>query len=131
MNLINFYKQVIFSFLTGNTDMHLKNFSLLKNLNGIYNLCPAYDMVSSSLVSSDSEELALTLNRRKIKLQDFYTPMLKAGINQKTIDNVFKLFQTSIPQWNNLIDISFLPADLKEDYKKIITENSMKIELDK
>lgn len=131
LNLIHFYRQVIFSFLTGNTDMHLKNFSLLKNINNIYNLCPAYDMVSSSLVLSDPDELALTLNgkKRKLKLQDFYISMEKSGINLKTIDNVFKLFKTTVSQWNNLIDISFLPADLKEDYKKIISENSKKIEL--
>jgi serine/threonine-protein kinase HipA len=48
--IINYSEQVIFSFLTGNADMHLKNFSLIDKPEMGYVLCPAYDMVASSLL---------------------------------------------------------------------------------
>ena len=73
LDVINYLEQVLFSFLTGNADMHLKNFSLI-NISGIgYSLAPGYDMVATKLVNpSDHEEMALTLNgkKRKIKKSD-------------------------------------------------------------
>jgi len=69
-DIVNFYELVLFCFLTGNNDMHLKNFSLLKNVNLNYNLCPAYDLVASELVvEGDEEELALNLNGKKKKIK--------------------------------------------------------------
>ena len=63
LDKVNFYELVLFCYLTGNNDMHLKNFSLLKDENKEYNLCPAYDLVASELVvEGDDEELALNLN---------------------------------------------------------------------
>jgi serine/threonine-protein kinase HipA len=73
LNVTNFFEVVLFSFLTGNNDMHLKNFSLLKR-NSEYDLCPAYDLVASELVvEGDDEDLALNLNgkKKKIKKKDF------------------------------------------------------------
>jgi serine/threonine-protein kinase HipA len=49
-DIVNFYELVLFCFLTDNNNMHLNNFSLLKNVNLKYNLCPAYDLVVSELV---------------------------------------------------------------------------------
>ena len=49
LDVINFFEQVLFSFLTGNKDMHLKNFSLLFQPYLGYGLCPAYDMLSTAL----------------------------------------------------------------------------------
>jgi serine/threonine-protein kinase HipA len=67
LDVTDFYELVLFSFLTGNNDMHLKNFSLIKS--GLsYGLCPTYDLVSSELVvEGDDEELALNLNGKKKK----------------------------------------------------------------
>ncbi len=79
LDVINFYEQVVFSFLTGNADMHLKNFSLIKDPLLGYSLAPAYDMVATALVNpSDKEELALTLNgkKRKLKKERFYEQRL-------------------------------------------------------
>ncbi|MFC7671206.1 HipA domain-containing protein [Hymenobacter humi] len=57
---------MLFSFLTGNADMHLKNFSLLQTPGLGYNLAPAYDLVATALVNpADPEELALTLNGKR------------------------------------------------------------------
>jgi serine/threonine-protein kinase HipA len=74
LDLVNFCEIVLFSFLTGNADMHLKNFSLIyDSVNGPI-LAPAYDMLSTALVNpADDEDLALTLNgkKKRIKRKDF------------------------------------------------------------
>lgn len=63
LDLVNFWEVVVFSWITGNADMHLKNFSLYNAMDGAYTLTPAYDMLSTALVMpEDTEELALTLN---------------------------------------------------------------------
>ena len=59
LDIINYFEQVLFSFLTGNADMHLKNFSLIDQQGIGYILAPAYDMVATNLVvKGDEEELA-------------------------------------------------------------------------
>jgi len=122
-DLINFYELVLFCFLTGNNDMHLKNFSLLKNENREYNLSPAYDLVASELVvEGDDEELALNLNGKKKKLtkKNFEAAMKTNGINEKAIDNVFLKFKNIKKDWFTLIDSSFLSKQMKNDYKELI-----------
>lgn len=131
LDIINFYELVLFSFLTGNNDMHLKNFSLLKYATG-YNLCPAYDLVASELVvEGDDEELALNLNgkKRKLKKKDFITAMKTSGMNDKTIDNIFKKFEKLPVKWHKFIDKSFLNDDLKTQYHAMIDKKFIQIEL--
>ena len=80
LDVSNFYEQVLFSFLTGNSDMHLKNFSLLEKEGVGLLLSPAYDLVPTVLVNpADKEELALTLNAKKRKLN--YSDFLSAYQN--------------------------------------------------
>jgi len=70
LDCIRFFELAVFSFLTGNSDMHLKNFSLLRHENGNYELSPAYDLVPVKVVlPQDNEELALTLNGKKNRLK--------------------------------------------------------------
>ncbi|MGL5014225.1 MAG: HipA domain-containing protein [Bacteroidales bacterium] len=123
LDIINFWEQVLFSWITGNADMHLKNFSLYSLRKGRYSLTPAYDMVSTALVMpEDTEELALTLNgkKRKIKRSDFTSAMTKCGLDSKVIDNLFNKFIKVADKWYEFIDISFLPQDMMEQYKAII-----------
>src|SRR5680860_878930 len=57
LDLVNFYEQVVFSFLTGNDDMHLKNFSLITRPGLGPVLSPAYDMLCTAIVNpADDEE---------------------------------------------------------------------------
>jgi len=70
---LTYFKLVLFSFLTGNNDMHLKNFSVLYMEDGV-SLSPAYDQTKVNLVNpQDDEELALTINgkKKRIRLSDF------------------------------------------------------------
>lgn len=125
LDAVNFWEQVLFSWLTGNADMHLKNFSLYSLNPGVYGLTPAYDLLSTALVlPEDTEELALMLNGRKRKLRrsDFVQAMTASGMDEKVIDNLFKKFIKAIPKWGEWIDGSFLPDEIKGKYKALIAE---------
>jgi serine/threonine-protein kinase HipA len=131
LDVTDYYELVLFSFLTGNNDMHLKNFSLLKR-NLTYDLCPAYDLVASELVvEGDDEDLALNLNgkKKKIKRKDFESAMKGAGLEQKVIENIFKKYKKLLPKWSIFIDESFLPDPMKNEYKILINKKSIQIEL--
>ncbi len=125
LDIVNFWEQVVFSWITGNADMHLKNFSLYSKGGGKYSLTPAYDMLSTTLVMpEDTEELALTLcgKKRKIKKADFISSMRASGLEDKIIENIFNKFLKIKDKWFEFIDISFLPNDMKENYKTLISE---------
>ena len=119
LDLVNFWEVVVFSWITGNSDMHLKNFSLYKTPLG-FCLTPAYDLLSTLIVMpQDTEELALTLNgkKRKIKRSDFEKAMTASGLNEKVIQNMANKFGKAISKWIDLIDNSFLPNEMKREYK--------------
>jgi len=123
LDLVNFWEQVIFCFLTGNSDMHLKNFSLYSPLKNIFQLTPAYDMISTILVlPEDEEELALTLNGKKSKFKrnDFEKACQQSGLENKVLENIIEKFLRTIPEWNVLINNSFLSDEMKENYKNLI-----------
>lgn len=126
LDLVNFWEVVVFSFVTGNSDMHLKNFSLFESFEGKYSLTPAYDLISNRLVMpNDTEELALTLNAKKRKLSknDFSIAMINSGLNEKTIQNIFLKMVGSKEIWFEFIDSSFLPNEMKISYKELIGNN--------
>ena len=125
LDMVNYWEQVVFSWITGNAAMHLKNFSLYSKEKGKYVLPPAYDMLSTALVMpEDTEELALTLNgkKRKIKKTDFVTSMQASGLEDKVIEKIFNKFAKAKEKWFELIDLSFLPDDMKEAFKALITQ---------
>lgn len=123
LDKVNFFELVVFCYLTGNNDMHLKNFSLLKDESKEYNLCPAYDLVASELVvEGDDEELALNLNgkKKKLKKSDFEQAMETSGINQKAAQNILNKFKNVSAVWFEIIDKSFLSTEMKERYKEMV-----------
>ncbi|MDD2256528.1 MAG: HipA domain-containing protein [Bacteroidales bacterium] len=123
LDVVNFWEQVLFSWITGNADMHLKNFSLYSRRKDAYTLTPAYDLVSTALVMpEDKEELALTLSGKKsnIKRNDFERAMYGSGLEEKIIEKMFAKFEKVSEKWFNFIDLSFLPDEAKERYKQII-----------
>ena len=130
LDLVNFWEVVVFSWITGNSDMHLKNFSLISRTQGQYVLSPAYDLVNVHLVfPEDEEELALTLDGRKkrINKQNLMRAMASSGLSDKVMENIFKKFTSAAQRWYDFIEISFLPTELKEKYKEEIGENLRKI----
>ena len=128
LDLVNFWEIVIFCFLTGNADMHLKNFSLYENVD--FQLTPAYDLLSTVLVMpEDKEELALTLNGKKSRLnrKDFEMSCHNSGLEQRVIENMFAKFQKAIPEWNLLINNSFLSDEMKDKYLNLLESRMKKI----
>lgn len=131
LDVINFYEIVLFSFLTGNADMHLKNFSLIHMPGLGAMLAPAYDLVATTLVNpNDKEDLALTLNgkKNKIKRSDFTSAFKAANLDEKQQENIFKRMIKAKHLWLDFIDISFLHPAFKKKYKKIITERFTRLE---
>lgn len=125
LDLMNFYEQLLFSFITGNADMHLKNFSLIDQQGIGYTLSPAYDMVATKLVNPvDKEDLALTLNgkKKKIMRRDFIAAFNAIKLESKQQENIFKKFEKSKPKLLEFIDMSFLSNDFKLTYKELIEE---------
>ena len=121
LDLLSYFELVLFSYLCGNNDMHLKNFSLMHQPEGIV-LSPAYDLLNVNLLNpKDEEELALTLNGKKarIKLTDFKALAENLRINEKVYYNSFKLFTSKNEEVMDLIDRSFLDKKMKKVYKEI------------
>lgn len=130
LDVVNFFELVLFSFLTGNADMHLKNFSLLEQPGLGMVLSPAYDLVNTSLVNpADDEELALNLNgkKNKLKKQDFIAAMTTLKIDEKQQRNIFAKMENAKAKWMEQIDISFLSDEFKTQYKTIINERLSRI----
>lgn len=126
LDLINYVEILLFCYLTGNADMHLKNFSLYKKIKET-TLTPAYDLLSTKLViPEDTEELALTLNgkKRKLKRSDFDNLLKTMKVEDKVIENTYNKFRKVLPLWYDFIDISFLPNQLRIDYKALIEHRS-------
>lgn len=122
---IRFFELALFCFITGNADMHLKNFSLLKNLENEITLSPAYDLLSTKiLMPEDKEELALTLNGKKnnLRKKDFDLFAEKLGVTQKTKEVIINKIFSSQQTFNKTIDVSFLKEETKILYKELIEQ---------
>lgn len=130
VDVIRFYEQVIVSYLIGNNDMHLKNFSLIAKNPGSYQLAPAYDLLAVRLLlPEDDEELALTLNgkRKRLKKKDFDSAMFKAGLPPKGVENLWKRVHKGTEAWGDLVDRSFLDPEQKEAMLELMNFNFSKI----
>jgi len=124
-----FFELTIFSFLMGNNDMHLKNFSMIETAIG-WSLAPAYDLLNAAIVNpEDKEEMALTLNGRKNKLEkiDFETLGDNLGLTAKQITSVFRRFYKLKSKAINWIDTSFLSNKMKTLYKEKMEERYNRI----
>lgn len=125
LDLVNFSELILFSFLTGNADMHLKNFSLIYDPTNGPVLSPAYDLLSTVLINpKDDEDLALTLNGRKkrINRKDFESAFSTMKLDAKQQANIFAKMEKVRNKWIDFIQISFLSTDFKEKYIQLIND---------
>ncbi len=130
LDVVNFFELVLFSFLTGNADMHLKNFSLIHKPGTGTILSPAYDLVATTLVNTaDDEDLALTLNgkKKKIRYNDFVAAFNTLKLETKQQVNIFKKMERAKDKWMEFIDISFLTDDFKVMFKQLIEDRFTRI----
>jgi serine/threonine-protein kinase HipA len=125
LDILNYFQLVLFSFISGNADMHLKNFSMMEKKDGTFCLSPAYDLVSTHLViQGEEEQMSLNLNGKKNKIsrKDFDALGLNLKLTEKQIQNCYNLFIDSLDKLNWWIDNSFLPTENINDLKKMISE---------
>jgi serine/threonine-protein kinase HipA len=124
LDKLYFLELGVFCFLTGNNDMHLKNFSMIHS-GEIWTLAPAYDLLNVTIVNPDDpEELALTLEgkKKKIKWEYFERLGIGLGLNQKQINGISKRFQKNKTKALDWIDNSFLSDEYKKKYKTLLEE---------
>lgn len=124
MDVTNFFELVLFSWLTGNNDMHLKNFSLYE-VSDTIRLTPAYDLLNATIINpKDDEELALTLNGRKKKLQreDFIRSAATLGIENVIVERLINKYIKLLPKFEIVIQNSFLSAEIKVKYGELLKE---------
>lgn len=131
---VKLLKRTLFNFLIGNEDMHLKNFSLVTRDRKIM-LSPAYDFVNTTIaLESVKEELALPLKGKKNNLTkaDFlnYFAMEQLKLNKETIDKMLEEIKNSLPQWQVLIDRSFLSEAMKKKYMEVLASRCDRLGLD-
>jgi serine/threonine-protein kinase HipA len=125
LDTLHYFQLVLFSFISGNADMHLKNFSMMEKNDGTFCLSPAYDLVSTHLVIQDeTEQMSLNLNGRKNKIsrKDFDALGSNLQLTEKQIQNCYNLFIARLDKLNWWIDNSFLPSEHKIELKKIVSE---------
>jgi serine/threonine-protein kinase HipA len=131
LDQLYYFELAVFSFLTGNNDMHLKNFSLIANGND-WELSPAYDLLNVIILNpGDDEELALTLEGKKKKLQrPHYERFGKAlGLNERQVTGAFNRMINNKPTALQWIDRSFLSKEHKNLYKAVLEERYARIAL--
>lgn len=120
----DFFKRVLFCFITGNEDMHLKNFSVITKA-GKTTLAPVYDFLNSSIsIKNPQEELALSLkgkmsNFKGVELIDYYAKE-RLNLNDKTINTILSDMDKSLSKWVELVEMSFLSDNMKEKYLKLV-----------
>jgi serine/threonine-protein kinase HipA len=122
LDKIFFFELCLFSFLMGNNDMHLKNFSMIETLSG-WILAPAYDLLNVAIIlPDDTEELALTVQgkKRKLNKENFEKLGKDLKLSDKQILGVFKRMIANKPKAIHWIDKSFLSEENKNKYKNII-----------
>jgi len=129
LDLSELYLRLVFSFLTGNSDMHLKNFSLLETREGSgeYALSPAYDLLPVNVIMpEDTEEFALTLNGKKTNLRhkDFLLFAASCGLGEKPAEKMLQKLLSMQPRLATMIGESLLPPSLKTDFLALLTRRA-------
>ncbi|MDD3334652.1 MAG: HipA domain-containing protein [Eubacteriales bacterium] len=125
LDLTELFMRLVFSFLTGNSDMHLKNFSLIETAPGSreYVLSPAYDLLPVNVIlPEDIEEFALTMNGKKQHLhrKDFLVFAETCGIARKTAEKMIRQLVSCVPTWVTLCSESTLPSEMAEQLVELM-----------
>lgn len=119
LDMTELFLRIVFSFAVGNSDMHLKNFSLIETApgNGIYRLSEAYDMLPVNIIlPADKDQMALTLNgkNRNLHRSDFFALAENCGLNRKSAEKMLDEIISMKDAYLTLCKDSFLPGDYQE-----------------
>ncbi|HPR73598.1 MAG TPA: HipA domain-containing protein [Bacteroidales bacterium] len=118
------FKLVMFNYLIGNEDQHLKNFSVITE-DGKVKLSPCYDLLNTTIeYKKPDEEIALPLKGEKKHLTYNmlvkYYGLEKCELTTKSIDKVLETLSSAIPVWKSIINSSFLSKGMKEKYLELL-----------
>lgn len=127
LDVQRFWEVVLFSWITGNSDMHCKNFSLIDTGNGEYALAPAYDLLAVLLADpADSEEMAMSFTvggkKNGFDRNTFMKAFTESGIPVTVADKMIERMKGHLPPWKELISQSFLPDKMKDDYCRLLNK---------
>ena len=127
LDLQRFWEVVLFSWITGNSDMHCKNFSLIESVDGDYTLSPAYDLLPVLLVDpEDTEEMALAFTtggpKQGFSLDTFTQAMTASGLRAEIVHRIVHKMISHYEVWISLIESSFLSDNFKQAYKNLLEQ---------
>ena len=125
LDVQRFWEVVLFSWMTGNSDMHCKNFSLIDSGGGEYSLAPAYDLLAVLLADpADTEEMALSFRTGGEKAgftrETFLSAMTESGLSDAQAGTILRRITSAAPAWRQLIEESFLPRSMKDAYQRLL-----------
>ena len=127
LDVQRFWEVVLFSWITGNSDMHCKNFSLVDTGNGEYALAPAYDLLAVLLADpADTEEMAMSFEvggkKSGFDRNTFMSAFTQSGIPATVADKMIERLKNNLPAWEDLVGQSFLPDKMKDDYLDLLNK---------
>ena len=127
LDMTELYLRLLFSFVVGNSDMHLKNFSLIETEEGSgkYVLSPAYDLLPVNVIMpEDKEQFALAMNGKKMNLRrkDFMVFADECGISRTSAEKMIGLLVKKKETFISMCRASFLPEYMQERLCVLINE---------
>ena len=131
LDALRLFELTLFCFVTGNSDMHLKNFSLIRDADGLIHMSPAYDLLPTQLfLPEDREEIALTLNGRKNRLhrRDFDAFGKSLELTDRQVLTVYLKLAQWVDSADLTIEKSFASAKQQDAFKGLIKERASRLE---
>jgi serine/threonine-protein kinase HipA len=134
LDVQRFWEMVLFSWMTGNSDMHSKNFSMIDTGSGEYVLSPAYDLLAVLLADpADTEEMAMSFSvggkKSGFDRNTFMTAFVESGISVSRAEKMIEQMKTHLPKWKELIRQSFLPEKMKVDYCTLLDKRNRSLDV--
>ena len=129
LDMTELFLRIVFSFAVGNSDMHLKNFSLIETSprSGAYRLSEAYDLLPVNIIlPADRDQTALTLNgkNRSLRRSDFLALAENCGLNRKSAEKMIDKAISMKEQYITMCEGSFLPDDYKTRLCRLVQDRA-------
>lgn len=123
-----FFERVVFNFIIGNGDAHLKNYSIAYKDEETIRLTPAYDIVCSKLLIPGEEDSALSINGKKnnLKREDF--DMFADYLNIPTKIR-YEKFKKSLALMETVIKNSEIKKETQGQFINIIIERLSRMDI--
>ena len=127
LDVQRFWEVVLFSWITGNSDMHCKSFSLVDIGDGEYALAPAYDLLAVCLADpADNEEMAMSFTvggeKKGFDRSTFMWAFTQSGIPADVANKMIERMKDNLTVWKGIIGQSFLPEKMKDDYIQLLSD---------